>query len=150
MGLVNRVDYILFLQISETLPEVFFHINDYLSQYDIKLIPISFVDLKGLDNSINQLMISVSSDIDTRREVLKFQCNYLNFLLNSNHFCYIDISSFSKPEFSTRYKKGVYTYIQLPIELNILSAQMISILNNKSSDYSKSWPFGKRASSSFL
>lgn len=136
--------HIFFLKLSSNLPENYFHLAEMFLLYDVTLIPVSIKELKDLITSKKQHLIAMSTNIDERKLLKRYQEMYLDHALLRNLIHLYDTTSFTCLKVKgVDLRRQNYSYVNLPIRLSDLVASIFEILC-KDSETVKTWPGGRR------
>jgi hypothetical protein len=137
--------YIFFLQLTDELPSLYFHLGQILKAWGVMLIPLRLKDFKVIQDSRLSEMVVYLPDIASYRQYLKVQEEYLNICFNLKQVRLFEISSFRKNEKLHRLEKAkLYFHFSMPLPLEEVSLKILEEVQDRSQVVEK-WPGGRRS-----
>ncbi|MBL6990909.1 MAG: hypothetical protein ISR65_14080 [Bacteriovoracaceae bacterium] len=142
--LPGQQHYIFFLQLNRQLPPFYQVISEYLSCWNIKLIPVSRSSLAELDKGQNKYLLTIVTDMASLNKYRQIQKEYLNFALLGQKYCLFEMTSFSPNSLIERLRRfDNYHHFPLPVEVEA-ACQGIARKVFKDSKVVEKWPGGRR------
>ncbi len=142
---MSSENYILFLKLTDDIPECFYHLSNNLSNLDVSLIPIEARDLGRLASSQMQHLMVFIPDLQSFNRFQKLRKQFLDFALIGKKFCLFEMSSFAPIDIASRLKRlNMYHHFKLPILLEQVLRPVALAFYQQSCDTQK-WPGGRRA-----
>lgn len=137
--------YILFLEMSDRPSETFFKVTEYMSKWNISVVPVSPSSLKGLRIVLQANLLVITSSLRTKTIFDSLRETFLDFVLLRQKINLFHISSFSPIEIAHRLeKKQLYNHYQLPVHLEEVCHHMATEIYARNSG-ARVWPGGRRA-----
>lgn len=137
--------FILFLEMSDRPSETFFMVTEFMSKWNISVVPVSPSSLKGLRIVSQTNLLVVTSSLRTKTIFASLRETFLDFVLIRQKINLFHISSFSQIEIAHRLeKKLLYHHYQLPLHLEEVCHHMATEIYAKDNGV-RAWPGGRRA-----
>jgi len=139
------INYIFYLQSKVELDNNYYLLAEVLSKININLLPISGDELKNIDRSKKQYVISIRNDLSTGFSFNQLRKSFLDSAMASGRIALFDVSSFSEIDSASKYQnKNVYRYFQLPLNLKQI-AMSVAVDFFRDRNIQAEWPGGKRS-----
>lgn len=137
--------YIFFLQLTEDLPSTYFHLGQILKAWGVMLIPLRLKDFKVIQDSRLSEMVVFLPDIQSYRQYLKLQEEYLNVCFNLKQVRLFEVSSFRKNDKLHRMEKAkLYFHFSMPLALEEVAMKIVEQVQSKEHVVER-WPGGRRS-----
>ncbi len=139
-------DWMFYLKLSKNLPEHFISLANYLSDFGIKLIPVTIDQLTTVTKNKKRFhLLAVVTNMEQNTRFKKYMSGYLrlgiiNGLINLSHVSSLDKAHNLPPSYL---KQGCYYFYPLPADMQDLTTQIAECFYDRKQN-NKKWPGGKR------
>lgn len=145
MNAINQEVYIYFLRLEGELPWYFFRMANYLSEYNITLVPVTLRELTDLASGSKQYVVTACVNLSQHQILKRIRQKYLDFTLLNRKFALFHLSSFQEFDIAAkaRYNK-CYSFYQLPVDMKDVALDIALKIYEENKDKA-SWPGGRRS-----
>jgi hypothetical protein len=134
---------VLFLKIGRNLPPLFFLLSEYLSELNIKLIPLKAKDVGFFLEKEKKILVSLVQDMKGLEKLNLCRERHLDVYLKNKMFFLLDLNSFGSLMLKKNYiKENVYYHLPLPLSIERVKKTITLILKNLHGK-DKTWPGGR-------
>jgi hypothetical protein len=142
---IKTINYIFYLQTKSEPDNNYYLLAEILSKLSINLLPITADELKIIDRSKKNYLISIRNDFSSANYFNIIKKSFLDSAMNTGKMSLFDISSFSEIESASKHtNKNVYRYFQLPLNLKHV-AIAVAVDYFRDRNLIAEWPGGKRS-----
>ena len=117
---------ILYLRLSKNIPNFYFPLSQKLSDFNIKLVPVSAQDIGVYARKEKRIIFSFVKDLKSLGRLTKQRNLYLDYYLKNKKVFLMDMNSFGSLKMSKNYlKEEVYGHIPLPLEVEDIANSLV-------------------------
>ena len=137
-------NYLLFLQLSGTLPVYYFSLVQFMRPLGINLVPVSVPQLNKFQHWEAQNLLIITPDIATGEAMKRVRRKYLDFALINRRYRLFHLTATSDDSMPGQLRKmGNYFLFRLPCYLNEVAEEIAQVIIGEKEHLQ--WPGGTRA-----
>ena len=140
---------VFYVRLHKQLPASFIHLSLAMSQYGIKLVPMTFDDIMELPKYKRLMILALVNDFDSFDRFKRIRRRYLDFAIINEKIRLIHLSSFESVRKLRREEQAKnYLFLKLPNDFDILAKETYQFIEAKQKEI-KTWPFSLEKSNEF-